>query len=300
MTNFINNRLTLHVVFVLMLFLNPLALYAAVHQEAGNDHGKMHDTVGNHLHETPVEESIVEKNIPVSEGVGVEENPGGFIPLETEFNDESGKRIALKDFIDRPTILLPIFFYCPKTCSLLLANLATALNYVPFTPGRDFRVIALSFNEDETPEIAKRAKPNYMKILTGNFPESQWLFITGDKKSIRQVTDAIGFRFKKVNSQTFVHPNVLICLSGDGKIIRYIYGPSFLAGDIGMALSEAQKGTPGTSIKRIISFCFDYDPKTNRYVFSILRISSIVIFVSLAAFFFLFLRKKAKKEKTEK
>jgi protein SCO1/2 len=106
------------------------------------------------------------------------------------------------------------------------------------------------------------------------------------------VTDSLGFKFKKTEKHTFVHPNVMACIAGDGKIIRYIYGPKFLAGDIGMALSEAQKGTPGISIKKVISFCFNYDPKGNKYVFKALKVTAFVMIAAFAMFFVIFLRKK--------
>ena len=71
--------------------------------------------------------------------------------------------------LDRPTIFLPIYFYCPNICSKNLANLAIALNSLSVTPDKDFRVIALSFNEAESYEDPARAKKNYLKIVGDDF-----------------------------------------------------------------------------------------------------------------------------------
>jgi len=47
----------------------------------------------------------------------IEEKTGQYLPLELEFVDEQGDRVQLADIIDRPTIFLPIYFYCPNICS---------------------------------------------------------------------------------------------------------------------------------------------------------------------------------------
>jgi protein SCO1/2 len=224
--------------------------------------------------------------------VGVSEKIGQFIPADIRFSDENGHPLILGNFIDRPTLILPIFYHCPRICSLLLANLANALNGVTFTPGSEYRVLAASFNEEETPDDAKDAKKNYLQLLGKDFPETEWKFLTGDLKNIRSLTDAIGFKFKKIDSRSFVHPNVLVSVAANGKIIRYLYGPDFLPFDISMAIAEAEKGTPGISIKKLVSYCFSYDPASKRYVFKLFRVSAIVILSLLAVFIFFLLRKK--------
>ncbi len=198
----------------------------------------------------------------------------------------------LGNFIDRPTLILPIFYHCPKTCSLLLSNLSMALNDVTFTPGKSYRVLAFSFDEEEGPKDSKNAKKNYFNLLKKDFPESEWRFLTGNRKNIFALARAIGFKFKKLASHSFVHPNILLCVAGDRKIIRYLYGPDFLPFDISMAIAEAERGAPGISIKKIVSFCFDYDPKGKRYVFKTFKISGILIISLLAGFIFFLVRKK--------
>ena len=128
----------------------------------------------------------------------VEEQTGAVIPLDLSFTDEGGRRMLLRDFIDRPTLLLPIYFYCPSACSRTLADLATSLGRVKATPGKDYRVIALSFNEAETADDARRARNNYLKLVGKAFPENEWRFLTGDRESIAALTTALGYRFKRV------------------------------------------------------------------------------------------------------
>lgn len=227
-----------------------------------------------------------------SAAAGITENLGQFISADIEFVDETGNVLVLGDFIDRPTLILPVFYHCPKTCSLLLSNLSRALNDVTFTPGQSYRVLSFSFDDEETPEDAASAKKNYLTLLRKDFPADEWRFLTGNIKNINSLAGDMGFQFKKIAAHSFLHPNILLCVGPDRKIIRYLYGPDFLPFDISMAIAEAERGTPGISIKKIVSLCFDYDPKGKRYVFKTFRISGIIIITLLTGFIFFLVRKK--------
>ncbi len=223
----------------------------------------------------------------------VTEKTGRFLPLDLSFIDETGSTVLLGDIIDRPTILLPIYFYCPNICSENLANLATSLGALSYQAGRDFKVIALSFNEEEKFEDAQRSKRNYLKIVGDKFPPAAWPFLTGKRESIKTAMDAVGFRYKNVGDGTFIHPAALMVLAGDGKIIRYVYG-SFLAGDIDVALSDAISGKPSSSVKRLLAFCFNYDPDKNKSLFLIVKSAVLVLFATILLAGFFYFRRKGK------
>lgn len=223
---------------------------------------------------------------------GVSEQLGSTIPLDTIFTNETGQQLRLRDLIQKPTLLLPVYFHCPNTCSLLLANLAGALNEVAGVAGQDYQVIALSFDEHDTPSSALQAKQNYTPILKKTFPPETWSFLTGSPESITALTRAIGFNFQRTANHLFVHPSVLVSISPTGKIIRYIYGADFLPFDLSMAINEAAKGTPGISIKKFMNYCFSYNPESRRYVFNTFRIFAFSTLLILIIFYLLFLRRR--------
>ncbi len=227
------------------------------------------------------------------ERLWVTEKTGQYLPLNLEFVDEQGQAIRLGEIIDRPTIVLPIYFFCPNICSKNLANLAIALNSLSGRPGQDYRAIALSFNEVEDYQEAAAAKINYLKILADDFPAGEWRFLTGGKEAILAATDALGFRFQKIDDQTFIHPAALMVVAADGKIIRYVYG-SFLAGDIDLALAAAASGLPTLSVKRFLDFCFNYDPNANKSVFQTVKIIVLVVFAAGLVFIFLYFKRKGR------
>jgi protein SCO1 len=226
----------------------------------------------------------------------ITEKTGQYLPLDLTFVDEMGLTIRLGDIIDRPTIFMPIYFFCPNICSKNLANLAVAMNSLSAKPGKDYRVVALSFNDAENHKIAAEAKNNYLKILADDFPAGEWRFLTGNSDAIKAATDAVGFRFQKVDDETFIHPAVLMVLASDGKIIRYVYG-SFLAGDIDLALSAAKSGTPVMSVKRLLDFCFNYDPRGKTSVFQTVKITVLLVFGVALVLFILYVKRKGRQAK---
>jgi protein SCO1/2 len=221
----------------------------------------------------------------------VAEKTGQYLPLDIEFSDSKGEVLTLEQIINTPVILLPIYFYCPNICSKSLSNLAIALPSLSGRPGKDYRVIAISFNEVETPEVAARAKKNYLKIAGADFPEEEWKFLTGSKEAIARLTDALGYRYKKLDDETFIHAAALMIIAADGKIIRYVYG-SFLAGDIDMGLAGAATGSPSLSVRRFLDFCFNYDPNANKSVFQQVKIGVLLLFVLVVGFVLFYFKRK--------
>lgn len=278
------------------LFLTFLLVVAvpglAAAEEAGSRSSQESDqTAGAPVHQQHDHEAM-ERESKLDRPVGVDEHLGEKVPLDIAFVDEHGQKLRLGEAITRPTVVLPVFFSCAVTCPLMLGNLAQAINRVPLELGADYGVLAVSFDEDEGPGLALEAKGNHTKTLEKGLPREAWRFLTGDAENVRSFTDAIGFRFKRTGEHMFIHPNVLVALAPDGTIIRYLYGPRFLPFDIGMALTEAARGTPGLSIRKLLTYCFDYEPKSRTYVFRSFRVVALGIVIALLLFFFFVLRRK--------
>ena len=85
---------------------------------------------------------------------GIEEHLGAKIPLDITFRDETGKSVALAELITAPTVILPVYYRCANVCSVLQARMASALQRLGQKPGEEYRLISISFDERETPELA--------------------------------------------------------------------------------------------------------------------------------------------------
>jgi protein SCO1/2 len=223
--------------------------------------------------------------------VEVQERIGQRIPLDIELIDVTGTPRPLEALLNKPTILVQIYYTCPGACSVIQGNLAHALKKAPYALGDEYDVISVSFDATETSEHARQAADTYRNIIADNPNRDSWRFFTATPQNIRRLTEATGFKFVKRGPQDFIHPNLVTVITGDGLIIRYLYGTEYLPFDIGMALSEAHKGLPGVSIKKFLSYCFEYDPEKKTYAFSLFKISGAVILTLLAVFLFFLLRR---------
>jgi protein SCO1/2 len=219
--------------------------------------------------------------------VGVAERLGQQADLDAILVGEDGQKLRLGDLVTMPTILAPVYYSCPNECNVLLGTLASALPQVGLTPGRDYQVLAVSFDDHDTPSTATKRKGDFLNAgaMTGmkDFPPQAWRFLTGDETNIRRVMDSIGFGFMRTGD-SFKHSVVLVALSPSGKITRYLYGIKPLPFDIAMAATEAAGGKTGLSIQRAVAMCYTYDPQGRRYVFDIVKVTGATVLAALGLF----------------
>lgn len=272
------------------VFCQPLPAHSAEHQHATAT--ATADGHQQHATATPLKPSAQAEHVhpapapaPAAAGVGVglDEQLGGRIPLELAFRDEDGKAVRLADLVTRPTVIAPVYYRCPNVCHFLQGELAQVLPQLKLTAGADYQVLSISFDETETPELAHRTRDTYLTAAGGKIPQGGWRFLTGDLAEIMQLTNAAGFRFQRVGAD-FQHPVTLVVISADGMIVRYLHGTRILPKDLALALAEAKAGVVGTTIRKMVQYCFSYDPEQKTYVFNVLRVSATVILATLGLF----------------
>jgi protein SCO1 len=215
--------------------------------------------------------------------VGVEERLGAKLPLDLVFRDETGRVRRLGELITGPTIVVPVYYGCTNVCNFLQGDLARVLPTVRRRPGVDYRVLSVSIDETETPELAAKYQRMYLSAMNAPFPKDGWHFLTGDAQSIRKLTQAAGYRFQR-RGHDFMHPVASFVVAGDGMIVRYLYGTSFLSKDLTLAIVEARQGRIGTTIRKVVGYCFSFDPAGKSYQFNLLRVSATVIVLCCGGF----------------
>jgi len=227
-------------------------------------------------------------------GIGLEEKTGQVLPPDITFSDETGGIIRLKNLLGKPAILTLVYYSCEHICPQMLEGLSQALPRLAVEPGKDYRVITVSFDASDTPQIAREAKTNYLKAIGRPFPEDAWKFLTGPERSIHDLTEAVGFRFRK-DIHGFTHPVVLIFLAPDGKISRYFqvtkfsygsaYPIAFSSFDLNMALTEAAQGKSVTGLKKALLYCFSHEPPGQSKFFNFMGVVGLITLAAMAAFF---------------
>ncbi len=238
-------------------------------------HADNDDAEKEHVHPVATEEA--------AKNVGLDEKLGEYIPLDLTFRDEKGEPVTLAELVTKPTVIAPVYYRCPNVCHFLQGDLARVLPKLKLEAGEDYQVVSFSFDETEQPELAKRSRDTYYAAMKNKYPEQAWRFLTGDLETIKRLTDSIGYRFQKVNHD-FLHPVVFLVVSPEGKIVRYLHGTHVLPKDLTLALYEAKSGKVGTTIRKVVQYCFSFDPEQKTYVFNILRVSATAILATLAIF----------------
>jgi protein SCO1/2 len=213
------------------------------------------------------------------------------VPLDLPFVDEAGQQVRLGDYFGkRPVILALVYYECPMLCTQVLNGLVTALGVMNFEPGKEFDVVAVSFNPREGPGLASQKKAAYMERYARPHTAGGWHFLTGPETSIAKLADAVGFRYAYDDAiKQYAHGAAIEVLTPTGHISKYFYGIEYSARDIRLGLIEASEERIGTAIDDFLLFCYHYDPATGKYGAAVLRmvrlggIATVVAFLSFLA-----------------
>lgn len=208
------------------------------------------------------------------------------VPLDIPFTDESGREIQLGElFGRRPVILALVYYECPMLCTQVLNGLVTALGVMNFEPGREFDVVAVSFNHREGPGLASQKKASYLERYGRPHTAAGWHFLTGREESIKRLADAVGFRYEyDPEIKQYAHGAAIEVLTPKGAISKYFYGIEFSARDIRLGLIEASEERIGTAVDDILLFCYHYDPATGKYGAAVLRFVRLAGVVTVLGF----------------
>jgi protein SCO1/2 len=225
------------------------------------------------------------------------------LPLSAAFVDETGKPVVLGDYFGkRPAIVSLVYYNCPLLCSEEMDGLTSALEMVKLTPGKDFDVVIISIDPSETPELAAKKKAFYLKRYGRPETAAGWHYLTGTRPSIDAVTNAVGFGYVRVPGpdgklSQFAHASSIELVTTDGKLAQYYLGVEYSPKDILLGLIEASDNKIGSPVANILTYCYHYDPQTNKHSLIIVRVvqlGGMVTMASLGGFMFVMFRRDYK------
>jgi protein SCO1/2 len=234
--------------------------------------------------------------------VGIDQRLDQALPLDLQFKDETGKTVKLGDYFKsgRPVILNLVYYTCPMLCGEELAGLSSALGVLKFTPGNEYEVVTVSFNPDDTPEIASEKKKIYIdrmnERLENRTDGAGWHFLTGQQAEIKELADAVGFHYKRdARTGQFIHSAAIMIATPPGKLAQYYYGVEFSPKDLRLGLIEASRNKIGNLVDQVTLYCFHYDPKSGRYgavVTNIMRLGGAATVLLLGGFLIVMYRRE--------
>jgi protein SCO1/2 len=199
--------------------------------------------------------------------VGIDQKLNQSIPLNLTFRDEDGKTVELGQFFgQKPVILTLVYYNCPMLCTQVLNGVESGLKELPTDIGKQFDVVTISIDPTESHVLAKVKREMYVGMYGRPGAAQGWHFLTGDEPQIRQLADAVGFRYAyDPDTKQFAHASAIMLLTPEGKISRYFYGIQYPTRDLRLGLVEASEGKIGSSVDQVLLFCYHYDPATGKY-----------------------------------
>jgi len=236
----------------------------------------------------------------VLQKVGVAQHLNQQLPLDAAFVDESGKPVKLGDYFGKkPAILALVYYTCPMLCSEEMDGLTSSLEMVKLTPGKDFDVVILSIDPSDSPEQAAKSKALYVKRYGRPETAAGWHFLTGQRPAIDAVTNAVGFGYVRVPGpdgklSQFAHASSIEIVTPEGKLAQYYLGVEYSPKDMLLGLIDASGNKIGSPVANILTYCYHYDPQTNKHslmVARVVQVGGMITVAGLGGFMFLMFRR---------
>jgi protein SCO1/2 len=232
---------------------------------------------------------VNDKPPAILNGVGIAQNLNGQLPLSLTFTDDEGKQVQLAGYFGKkPAILALVYYQCPMLCSEELNGLTGALQMVDEVPGKDFNVLVVSIDPSEGTDLAAAKKRSYVKRYGHPETAAGWHFMTGTQANIDALTKAVGFGYVKIPGPDgkltqFAHASSIQIVTPEGKLAQYYMGVEYSPKDLRLGLAEASSNRIGSPVDNILTYCYHYDPQTNKHSLIVARVVQLGGFVTLCS-----------------
>jgi protein SCO1/2 len=248
---------------------------------------------------------VSDKPPAILNGVGIAQNLNQQLPPGLTFTDDAGKQVQLASYFGkRPAILALVYYQCPMLCSEELNGLTGALQMVKFVPGKDFDVIVVSIDPTEGTDLAAAKKRTYLKRYGHPETAAGWHFMTGTQPNIDALTKAVGFGYVKIPGPDgkltqFAHASSIQIVTPEGRLAQYYMGVEYSPKDLRLGLVEASANRIGSPVDNILTYCYHYDPKTNKHsliVARVVQLGGLVTLFTLGGFMLVMFRRDARQD----
>lgn len=212
------------------------------------------------------------------EQAGIFTNLGNQVDPSLKLIDSTGNVKSIGQLLedDKPLILIPVYYKCPRLCGLILTGFAQLIKDLDLGLGKDFKVAAFSFNPEEGIELAAQKKAHYTSVLAEDEKKIDgWEFYVAESSQSKALLDQIGFRVLPDEGE-FAHSAAIFILDKSGRISQFFAGIDFSESDVRLALVDASNGKIGNIMDQAMLFCFRFDPNQGKYTWAIGRLMQVV------------------------
>jgi protein SCO1 len=235
--------------------------------------------------------------------IGIEQRQGNTLPLDARFRDEAGREVRLGDYFgkQKPVVIAPVYYDCPMLCNQVLHGLVGGVRGQPLAVGKDFDVVAVSFDSREGPQSAANKEQVVLSELRRSDDAAAAAglhFLTGERAEIDAVMGAVGFRYAfDERTNQFAHAAGVMVATPEGKLSHYFYGIEYAPRDLKLALVESSGGKLGSAVDKLTLYCYHYDPTTGKYgpaIMNVMRAAGALTLAGLVALILILRRTKAR------
>jgi protein SCO1/2 len=234
--------------------------------------------------------------------VGIQQRLGNQIPDNLTFTDSTGRLVDFHALLARkPTLLALVYYQCPNLCTLVLNGSVSSVADLRRTVGDGFQVVVVSIDPTETPSLAAQKKATYLRRYSrGQNQDEEWSFLVGDEKNIRQLADAVGYRYRyDPTIHQFAHGSGIMLVDDRGRVVKYFLGIEYSPEEIEKAIQLAHEGEIGSPVQQFFLLCYCYNPLTGPYgflIFTILKVCALATVAALATFIVVQIRRDGRRK----
>eukprot|EP01046_Picozoa_sp_COSAG06_P045242 COSAG06_NODE_6226_length_3033_cov_1.039877_3_plen_274_part_00 len=239
--------------------------------------------------------------------VGVTESIGSKLNYDAyRFIDSNDQFFSLGMLFDKNQAVLFFFGYynCPMLCHFVAQGVTDLINQSDLIFGKDFVVVMLSINPDESQFSAAAFRDKYLSQLSPKYADNQahnWHFLRASSSDIQAITKGAGFYYRyESNRKDFAHSAAIMVLSPSAIYSRYLYGINYDVKDFKLSVIEARREKQVSTLDRLLLFCYNYDPQSKKYVLMakrVMKIGGVFIIVIILLMMFLFNRARINRDK---
>jgi protein SCO1 len=231
----------------------------------------------------------------VMQGVDVVERIGEPLPQELRFLDDNGREVRLGQYLreGRPLLITLNYADCPRLCNLQLLELAKALRELSWTPGKEYVVLTVSIDPNETYERSRLSKMRYLNAITRPEADLGWHFLVtdrpGDDSEVRTLANALGFGYKfDPNTGEWIHKAAAFIVNGDGVISHYLRNLNYIPAEVQSHLEASARGEFGAADQDEYGFgmnclVMEFTDNMGR-AFNMMRVGGVGILVFLFSY----------------
>lgn len=133
--------------------------------------------------------------------------------LNQTWRNQQNEPFELKKIAGYTTVVTMIFTSCPGACPMMVSRMMNFDSKLSKDEKKMVRYLLFSIDpKRDTPKVLLDFQKK-MKL------DNRWTLLTSDERQIRELSVALGFNYKQMESGDFTHSTTIYLLSATGKIL---------------------------------------------------------------------------------